>query len=46
MLAIAFGSEAVAAEGSWTANANLFLRTPAAVAAGNYTSTLTLSLFE
>ncbi|MFD4422471.1 hypothetical protein ACFWN7_13360 [Agromyces sp. NPDC058484] len=46
LLAMAFDSEDIAAEGSWTANANLFLRTPSTTAAGNYTSTLTLSLFE
>ncbi|MFD4421092.1 hypothetical protein ACFWN7_06275 [Agromyces sp. NPDC058484] len=46
LLAMAFDSEDVASEGSWTANANLFLRTPSTTAAGNYTSTLTLSLFE
>ena len=34
------------ADGAYTVNADLFLRTPADVAAGSYTSTLTLSLFE
>ncbi len=33
-------------EGSYTVNADLFLKTPADVAAGSYTSTLTPSLFE
>ena len=46
LLAMAFDSEAVAPEGQWTATADLFLRTPATVAPGNYTATLTLSLFE
>ncbi|WP_062345097.1 hypothetical protein [Herbidospora yilanensis] len=32
--------------GSYTVNADLFLKTPADVAAGSYSSTLTLSLFE
>lgn len=46
LLAMAAASEAIAEEGSWTATADLFLRTPATVEPGNYTSTLTLSLFE
>lgn len=46
LLAMAFGSEAVLAEAQWTANADLFLRTPATVAPGSYTAKLTLSLFE
>ncbi|SMG48133.1 hypothetical protein [Agreia pratensis] len=46
LLALAIDSGAVASEGQWTANANLFLRTPATVAPGSYSSTLTLSLFE
>jgi hypothetical protein len=37
---------ATVANDSYTVNANLFLRTPADVAPGSYTSTLTLSLFE
>jgi hypothetical protein len=36
----------VANEGSWTANAELFLRTPETVEPGTYTSELTLTLFE
>ena len=46
LLALAIDSGAIASEGQWTANANLFLRTPATVAPGSYSSTLTLSLFE
>ncbi|WP_157002420.1 hypothetical protein [Agromyces laixinhei] len=46
LLAMAFDSGDIAAEGQWTANASLFLRTPATVAAGDYTARLTLSLFE
>ena len=45
-LALAYDSGAIATEGQWTATANLFLRTPATVAAGDYTARLTLSLFE
>ena len=45
LLASTFDSGAVAG-GEYTVNADLFLRTPADVAAGAYTSTLTLSLFE
>jgi len=39
-------SGAVRAEGSWSAGADLFLRTPIDVAPGSYSATLTLSLFE
>lgn len=46
LLALAVDSEAVSTEGSWTAAADLFLRTDPAVAPGAYTSVLTLSLFE
>ena len=46
LLAMAFDSQAVNEEGSWTANAELFLRTPATVEPGSYGSKLTLSLFE
>lgn len=46
LLAMAFDSAAIAPEGQWTASANLFLRTPADVAPGAYTASLTLSLFE
>jgi hypothetical protein len=46
LLASVWNSGQVASEGQWTATADLFLRTPADVAPGVYTSTLTLSLFE
>lgn len=46
LLALAINSGEILTEGSWTANANLFLRTPVTVAPGQYASTLTLSLFE
>ncbi|UNK70328.1 hypothetical protein [Microbacterium sp. H1-D42] len=46
LLAMAFDSGEVLTEGQWTADAELFLRTPADVAAGAYSATLTLSLFE
>ncbi|MEF3403464.1 hypothetical protein [Agromyces sp. CCNWLW203] len=46
LLAMVLDSAEVAPEGQWTANANLSLRTPATVAAGDYTANLTLSLFE
>lgn len=46
LLAITNDSAAIAEEGSWTANADLFLRTEPTVDAGDYSSTLTLSLFE
>ncbi|GIH25292.1 hypothetical protein Aph01nite_36020 [Acrocarpospora phusangensis] len=45
LLASTFDSGAVTG-GAYTVNADLFLRTPADVAAGSYSSTLTLSLFE
>lgn len=46
LLALAIDSQDINPEGSWSANADLFLRTPVDVDAGAYTSTLTLSLFE
>ena len=46
LLALAIDSEAIAAEGSWTADADLLLTTPATVAPGGYSAVLTLSLFE
>ena len=46
LLASAWESGAIIGEGRWTATANLFLRTPVTVAAGDYTANLTLSLFE
>ncbi|GAA4672593.1 hypothetical protein [Phytohabitans rumicis] len=45
LLVSTFDSEAVTGD-AYSVNANLFLRAPADVAAGAYTSTLTLSLFE
>jgi len=45
LLASTFAS-ATTAGGTYQVDAELFLRTPADVAAGSYTSTLTLSLFE
>lgn len=44
--AVAASSGAVVEEGSWSATADLVLRTPATVEPGSYESTLTLSLFE
>ena len=46
LLAMAWDSAEIAPEGQWTAGADLFLRTPASVAPGSYSATLTLSLFE
>lgn len=46
LLAMAQDSATIAPEGTWTATADLTLLTPATVAAGGYTSVLTLSLFE
>ncbi|NQX13111.1 hypothetical protein HQQ80_15890 [Microbacteriaceae bacterium VKM Ac-2855] len=46
LLALAIDSGEARTDGSWTANADLFLKTPADVAAGSYSSVLTLSLFE
>ncbi|MFF2387189.1 hypothetical protein [Agromyces sp. NPDC058104] len=46
LLAMGYDSAQVRPEGQWTATADLFLRTPANVAPGAYTSKLTLSLFE
>lgn len=46
MLAMAFDSGEIAAEGTWSANAGLTLKTPSTVAPGSYAATLTLSLFE
>lgn len=46
LLASTWSSAEVAPEGQWSATADLFLRTPQDVAAGSYSSTLTLSLFE
>ena len=46
MLAMAFDSGAIASEGSWSATAGLELLTSTTVAPGQYSATLTLSLFE
>lgn len=46
LLVSTFDSTEVNPEGSWTANAGLTLRTAEDVAAGAYSSTVTLSLFE
>ena len=46
LLAIASSSRDINPVGSWSVNANLFLKTPITVATGTYHSTLTLSLFE
>ncbi|WP_248762329.1 hypothetical protein [Pseudarthrobacter sp. SSS035] len=46
LLALAPDSGAIASEGQWTATADLFLRTSATVAPGDYTAKLTISLFE
>lgn len=46
LLAMTADSAEVATEGRWTAEAELFLKTDAAVSPGEYTSVLTLSLFE
>ena len=45
LLVSTYDSQAVAGD-AYAVNADLYLRTPADVAAGQYTSTLTLSLFE
>ncbi|AND17896.1 hypothetical protein C5C18_01475 [Rathayibacter tritici] len=46
LLALAIDSQEINPEGSWSADADLFLRTPVSVDAGAYSSTITLSLFE
>jgi len=46
LLFLGESADAAEAGGTWSANANLFLRIPATVAPGSYTSVLTLSLFE
>ncbi|KZX20590.1 hypothetical protein [Rathayibacter tanaceti] len=46
LLALAIDSQDINAEGTWSADADLFLRTPVNVDAGAYSSTVTLSLFE
>ncbi len=46
LFAMASDSAAIVGEGEWSANANLNLRIPVTTDTGNYTSTITLSLFE
>ncbi|ROQ58912.1 hypothetical protein EDF36_2365 [Rathayibacter sp. PhB152] len=46
LLALALDSGAVAEEGAWTASADLVLSTEPDVAAGDYSGSVTLSLFE
>jgi opacity protein-like surface antigen len=46
LLAMASDSAEINPEGQWSVSADLFLRTPATVNTGSYSSTLTLSLFE
>ncbi len=45
-LALSLFSDAAAAIGSWQANADLFLKTPADVTPGAYSGTITLTLWE
>lgn len=45
-LALSLDSGEAAAAGAWSANANLFLKTPVDVAPGSYAATLTLTLWE
>jgi hypothetical protein len=45
-LAVSAPSGGINPTGSWSVNAELFLKTPITVEPGSYTSTLTLSLFE
>lgn len=46
LLAMAENSKDVASERSWSASADLFLKTPADAEPGTYKSTITISLFE
>lgn len=46
LLALAMESNEAHAIGEWEANADLFLKTPADVAPGSYSATITLSLWE
>ncbi|WP_137845854.1 hypothetical protein [Microbacterium sp. 2FI] len=46
LLAFAPNLDGELTQGVWTANADLFLKTPVDVAPGNYTATLTLTLWE
>src|SRR5699024_9926992 len=46
LLALSLDSSASRPTGEWEANADLFLKTPADVAPGSYSATLTLTLWE
>lgn len=46
VLALALDSGEAAVGGSWSANADLFLKTPVDVAPGAYSATITLTLWE
>lgn len=46
LLALALESQDARPQGEWEANADLFLKTPADVAPGSYSATLTLTLWE
>ena len=46
LLALALDSGEAAAAGTWSATADLFLKTPVNVAPGAYSATLTLTLWE
>jgi len=46
LLAMVWDSKEVNPEGTWAANADLFLQTAPSVEEGQYSATLTLSLFE
>lgn len=46
LLALATESSAASVQGTWQADADLFLKTPADVAPGSYSATLTLTLWE
>ncbi|MFC3689313.1 hypothetical protein [Aquipuribacter hungaricus] len=46
LLALALDSTEASAQGTWQADADLFLKTPADVAPGSYSATLTLTLWE
>jgi hypothetical protein len=46
LLALSLDSGEAATVGTWSADANLFLKTPSTVAPGAYSSTLTLTLWE
>lgn len=46
LLALAIDSTSAATVGTWTANADLFLKTPVTVAPGSYSGKITLTLWE